>query len=42
MRGVQKSRRLHIGAPLTPPLRGDPLRKGEGLLSIQRSRVNVT
>ncbi len=30
MRGVQPLRRLRAGTPLTPPLRDDPLRKGEG------------
>ncbi len=30
MRGVQTLRRLLAGTPLTPPLRGHPLRNGEG------------
>jgi hypothetical protein len=33
MRGVQTSRRLEVGTPLTRPLRGHPLREGEGCLS---------
>jgi hypothetical protein len=33
MGGVQTIRRLRVVTPLTPPLRGDPLRKEEGCLS---------
>lgn len=33
MRGVQALRRLHVCTPLTRPLRGHPLREGEGWLT---------